>query len=136
VTHEVIDGEAVIVNLDSGAYYSLEKSGATIWSLIEERCDLPSIAGAVARAYRGDAGAIRDAITELVSQLQAEQLIVLDERGPSSPVRPAATPSAPPADLPSFEAPILHKFTDMQELLALDPIHDVDVGGWPHQKPT
>ncbi len=32
----------------------------------------------------------------------------------------------------SFEAPILHKFTDMQELLLLDPIHEVDETGWPN----
>jgi hypothetical protein len=28
----------------------------------------------------------------------------------------------------------LQKFTDMQELLLLDPIHEVDERGWPHRK--
>ena len=32
-----------------------------------------------------------------------------------------------------FEFPIIEKFTDMQELLLLDPIHEVDEKGWPHQ---
>ena len=31
-----------------------------------------------------------------------------------------------------FEAPILQKYTDMQDLLLLDPIHEVDEAGWPH----
>ena len=35
----------------------------------------------------------------------------------------------------SFEAPILHKYTDMQDLLLLDPIHEVDEAGWPSVKP-
>ena len=31
VIHETIDGETVIVNLDSGNYYSLDATGADIW---------------------------------------------------------------------------------------------------------
>lgn len=33
-----------------------------------------------------------------------------------------------------FTPPVLNKFTDMQELLLLDPIHDVDETGWPKRK--
>jgi hypothetical protein len=29
----------------------------------------------------------------------------------------------------------LHKYTDMEELLLLDPIHDVDETGWPNKSP-
>jgi hypothetical protein len=29
---------------------------------------------------------------------------------------------------------VLERYTDMQELLLLDPIHDVDESGWPHRK--
>jgi hypothetical protein len=41
-----------------------------------------------------------------------------------------------PADvLPAaFVAPVLHKHTDMQDLLLLDPIHEVDETGWPSVK--
>ena len=35
----------------------------------------------------------------------------------------------------AFEAPVLSKYTDMQELLLLDPIHDVDDMGWPKPNP-
>jgi hypothetical protein len=33
-----------------------------------------------------------------------------------------------------FTPPALTKFTDMQDLLLLDPIHDVGSGGWPAKK--
>ena len=36
VTHETIDGEAVIINLDSGNYYSLVEVGSFIWGLLEK----------------------------------------------------------------------------------------------------
>ena len=32
VIHQSIDGETVIINLDSGAYYSLDAVGAVIWA--------------------------------------------------------------------------------------------------------
>jgi hypothetical protein len=28
--------------------------------------------------------------------------------------------------------PVLNKYTDMQDLLLLDPIHEVDERGWPN----
>ncbi len=34
-------------------------------------------------------------------------------------------------DRPAFEAPVLESYSDMQDLLLLDPIHDVDDAGWP-----
>jgi len=33
-----------------------------------------------------------------------------------------------------FSAPVLNAYTDMEELLLLDPIHDVDQAGWPMPK--
>jgi len=33
-----------------------------------------------------------------------------------------------------FDAPVLHSYTDMQDVLLLDPIHDVDETGWPSSR--
>ena len=33
-----------------------------------------------------------------------------------------------------FEPPLISKYSDMQELLILDPIHDVSDAGWPNPK--
>jgi hypothetical protein len=35
-----------------------------------------------------------------------------------------------------FEKPGLQKYSDMQDLLLLDPIHEVDEMGWPHALPA
>ena len=35
-----------------------------------------------------------------------------------------------------FTNPVLEKFTDMAELLLLDPIHEVDDSGWPNKPPN
>jgi hypothetical protein len=44
-------------------------------------------------------------------------------------------PSPPPEAKPTFKELSLRTFTDLQELLLLDPIHDVDEVGWPAPLP-
>lgn len=135
VTHETIDGEAVIINLDSGNYYSLVEVGSFIWGLIEKGASASEVQNVILQAYQGDAQDIDRGVQELLAQLQQENLIVpVDEAGEA--VDPAQSePSNNGHEKPSFNAPMLHKYSDMQELLLLDPIHDVDDAGWPKPNP-
>ena len=69
--------------------------------------------------------------------MQQEELITLDgtEESKNSNIAsvPTATNSKP--EKLSFSPPTLEKYTDMEELLALDPIHEVnEVVGWPNVK--
>jgi|SRR5271170_2212289 len=134
VTNEVIDGEAVIINLVTGHYYSLEGEGAEVWSLLASGATIGAIVDQMTRCYAGDRPTISDNVLGLVSQLQQEQLIIIaNEMG----VPAVADPPHPHTNgngKGQFRATVLHKFTDMQELLILDPIHEVDAAGWPHKK--
>jgi hypothetical protein len=54
----------------------------------------------------------------------------------SQPV-PTEMISQTPANQPDTAVllpPALEKFTNMQDILLLDPIHDVSDMGWPHQQ--
>jgi Coenzyme PQQ synthesis protein D (PqqD) len=132
VTHETIDGEAVIINLDSGNYYSLVDVGSFIWELIEQGASTSELQNLVSQTYQGDASDIDQGVQDLLVQLQQESLIV-----------PVDGPAAFEAQViptnghekPSFNPPSLNKYSDMQELLLLDPIHDVDEAGWPKPNP-
>ncbi len=134
VTHETIDGEAVIINLDSGNYYSLIESGSFIWGLIEKGASSGEVHNLLLQTYQGDATDIDRGVQALMAQLLQENLIV--------PVDEAATvdlnhelPSNNGHEKPLFTPPMLNKYSDMQELLLLDPIHDVDDAGWPKPNP-
>lgn len=132
VISEVIDGEAIIVNLDTGAYFSLRDTGCTIWSLIEEGASLSQVVEQMVRQYDGGADVIEAGVQAFCAELQAENLIVAHNG-------PAQTLAQPPAggERPRFRAPLLEKYTDMADLLLLDPIHEVDeLGGWPHPAPA
>jgi hypothetical protein len=124
VINEVIDGEAVIINLATGDYFSLRGSGAYIWSALTAAAGTDEIAAALAAAGMPEADAA-PAVAGLLEQLLAEGLVVEDADAPVG-----ANPPAPPAD--ALEPPALEKFTDMQDLILLDPVHEVDERGWPH----
>ena len=133
VTHETIDGEAVIINLDSGNYYSLVDVGSFIWGLVDKGASASELQNLVLQSYQGTAMDVDRGVQELLDQLQQENLIVPVD-GPGA-LDLDLEPSSNGHEKPSFNPPSLHKYSDMQELLLLDPIHDVDDAGWPKPNP-
>ena len=134
VTHETIDGEAVIINLDSGNYYSLVDVGSFIWGLVEKGASASEVQDLVLQTYQGNAPDVDRGVQDLLAQLQQENLIVPVDGAGAFDLN-QELPSNNNHEKPSFNAPLLHKYSDMQELLLLDPIHDVDDAGWPKPNP-
>ncbi len=131
VVCEMIDGEVVIVHLEKGYYYSLLKTGADVWSRIERRIDSHSLIKEMTQAYDGSAEEIATAIDEFLENLQHEELIITDSTMESV----NTDNNTEITNKGRFEKPMLEKFTDMEDLLLLDPIHEVDVeAGWPNAK--
>jgi len=137
IIHEIIDDEVVVIDFDSGNYYSLDKVGADIWGFIESGATVSEIVEGIALRYKGGRAVIENAVGQLMAELHQDDLIVTDKaKGPESikglEVRLEAGSEI---ERPSFEVPVLHKYTDMQYLLLLDPIHEVDETGWPSMRP-
>ncbi len=138
VIHQTLDGEVVIINLETGNYYSLRGTGAEIWSAIERHADLEGILAALGRknADAGDGPA--GMVARFVEELQREGLIETSGQvAPESPESLTPAPDAPSGHLEAaFEPPVLEKFDDMQDLILLDPVHEIDEErGWPHPRP-
>ena len=134
VIHEIIDGEAVLVNMKNGSYYSIDSVGAVVWEYIEKGMSISQITEAIANQYAGDQETIATSIAELIDDLQNEHLIVVNES--TTTINDNATGQTTSyVNKPDFVPPILNKYTDMEDLLLLDPIHDVDETGWPNTNP-
>lgn len=131
IVSEIIESEAIIIDLDSGSYYSLQDAGADIWAGVQDGIQIEEIVDRLRMKYEGDEAAIRSATTALLKQLEDEALIKADGAAAGTGPPSAPIPDAEPSDKISFSAPVLHKYTDMQELLLVDPIHEVDASGWP-----
>lgn len=124
IIHETIDGEVIIVNVESGCYYSLSGVGADIWELIAQGSGIDEIAHAISQRYHGDYGTITESVRQFLTALREEGLITAAP-GPSS--AEGAVSEVPEAadEKQAFSAPVLNRYTDMQELLLLDPVHDL-----------
>jgi hypothetical protein len=136
VIHETIDGETVIVNLDSGNYYSLDTVGADVWDCMGKNFTVHRIIDTIASRYTGERENIEMAIHQLIDEIQQENLIVINEsqESASGALVDPGDETEPIKERSIFATPVLNKYSDMQDLLLLDPIHDVDETGWPTSK--
>jgi hypothetical protein len=121
VVGEVIDGEAIVMDLRSGAYYSTDGLGGAIWQAID--------AGATRQQILGWAGAVlgdQAPVAAFLDDLLARDLVrVTTGNGSLATLPVLAGP---------YASPVLSVHEDMQDLIQLDPIHDVDEMGWPKRK--
>jgi len=136
VVFETIDKEVIIIEFDSGNYYSLDKAGADIWNFIDKGESPDDIIEKLIRLYKGNRQDMEIAVHQLIDELEKENLIVTKKIGNSGNSSNISEQFETDLEtpLPVFEVPTLQKYSDMQELLLLDPIHEVDEKGWPVDK--
>jgi len=137
IVHENIDGETVILNLDSGNYYSVVDAGADIWGYIEKGAPVSEILPLIRENY-ACTGNEEDAVNSFLDNLQQEGLVIAaDNKMNASLLSQNWKEQIKAREIKTdFIAPVLSKYTDMQDLLLLDPIHEVDATGWPTVKPS
>jgi len=131
VVSEVIDGEVIIMNVKSGNYYSSAEVGAAVWSWIEQGRTKGQMRGLAASRYQGDDRFISESLEAFFESLLREELVRTVSVSEAGAADQAAVENSAPV---AFTVPKLCAYTDMQDLLFLDPIHDVDAIGWPEAK--
>lgn len=108
VIHDVIEGEAVVMNLDTGLYYSLNPAASLIWQRITER------------------KFSEDAIKEFAGpQNQNFIEFLINQKLVSPGGRPVVAEEEEALPSPLSETAEWNTFSDMKELLLLDPVHDI-----------
>jgi len=132
VISEVIDGEVIIINLKQGHYYSLREAGSDIWSGITQGLTGEEIIQSLQSVYEISFETAKPSVEGLLTQLLAESIVVRCEtEGNFTPAGNVLKTGGISKVAKNFSPPALEKYTDMEELLLLDPIHDVDDQGWP-----
>lgn len=113
VVAESVDGELLVVNLDSGVYFRGGPAVAAVWNGLAE--------GASAGNFGGRSSA---EVLSFIEVLLAEGLI-RPRAGTATTINLVAIPDGPL---------VLDRHDDLADMLALDPVHDVDTQvGWPHR---
>ncbi len=129
VISETVGGETIIVNLGSGHYFNLQGSAVDVWDALERGEASEGIVAELQQRYVAADGEIEAAVVKLLDDFAEAELVVVDESG-AAEVQPASAP--PDGERAPFVAPSFATFTDMQDIILLDPVHEVDARGWPH----
>ena len=125
IAAKVIDGEAIIINLTNGTYYSMDNVGAAAWALIATGHSVSEVAARIAEHYGVDRSRAMIDMEALTNQLLADGLVgVASGVKAASAATPGAAPGAvelEPLNGRTYETPTLNKYSDLGDVLALDP---------------
>ncbi len=128
IVSEVIDGEAVILDLRSGHYYSVDGVGAQVWAGAVAGMPASDIVASCCAHFPAEPSVRRDvdAFIELI--VTAGLLVPAQESAPSG---------SPVLNWPArYSPPTLQRFDDLADMIAMDPVHDVGEVGWPWPAPN
>lgn len=117
VAAKVIDGEAIIINLSDGTYYSMDGVGGFIWENLEAERSLDDVALALTSRYDVSQERAWADLERLAQELLRENLVTLSKDG----TQRAVDQALPDRQRLPYSAPALNIYRDMAHLLALDP---------------
>jgi hypothetical protein len=120
ITFQYLDGEVVAIDFVKGDYHSMRGAAGPAFDALAQGVDaarLPEL------FFDAPAEA-----PELLRALVARWV----ELGLLAPAESPGAAVAPPAPV-AWAPPFFETYTDMQQLLLADPIHDVGDGAWPRQ---
>ena len=130
VSAEDFSSEILAVDLKKGHYYSLRGAAVPTWRLLGSGANVDTIVRWLSPVYGRSPQEMALDLVPFVARLEEIHLIVPD-RAVTAPEN-ATSPEWLKEVGPAFEPPVLETYTEMEDLLMLDPIHDVDAAGWPH----
>ena len=69
-----VDGEAVLIGIESGRYYGLDAVGTAIWNRIEQPCSFEALCAGLIEEFEGDPAVIEEETRVFVDLLVAREL--------------------------------------------------------------
>lgn len=73
-----LDGEAAILNIDSGIYFGLDPIGAKIWNSLKKPCEISDLMKMILNEYDVDEEILKNDLFELVNDLMKYGLVKIN----------------------------------------------------------
>jgi hypothetical protein len=132
VYHEKIGDEIVAIHYATGRYYAIRCAGTVVWELLSEQPRTrDSLLQDLARYFELPIATIQAEIEAFLDTLDAEEL-TLKISAQSGKEEAATTPDS--TSSPKYSPPIIEIKQDMEDMILLDPIHDIGKHGWPESE--
>ena len=74
-THQTVGEEAILIDLNSGSYYSLNDTGTMFWELIDGRRTIADCAAEIAGQYEVESEVVAADLLELAAEFKDEGLV-------------------------------------------------------------
>jgi len=129
---EQFDKEMVLINLEDGFYYSVSDTGTEILHLLEQGLPVAEVLDILSVRYTNE-DELPGLVDSFVAELEKQGIIFPRSEGSPANSVSAAEEAAQNGAEARFAPPALTRFDDMQEILLLDPIHQVNEQGWPNR---
>lgn len=124
---DISDGIAVIIDSETGIYFGMNGFGTHIYENIVDGVPVEEIAAAGAR--EGFPEEFSENLKQFVATLLEKEILIASSALPKEPHLDKALAEA------DAHVPELQEFSDAQELLLADPIHNVkEEEGWSPEK--
>ena len=85
VVFRELDGEAVILNLDSGMYFGLDRVGTRIWQLIGQHGRIEPVVDVLLAEFDVAPDVLKGDVDRLLSSLVEKGLVVRSDADPAAP---------------------------------------------------
>jgi len=132
ISAEIFENEIVAIHFLKGTYFSLRGASLPLWSWLQPGADEATLVRLLAARYSLDTPTSREAIAKALTALLQSELIIDSDR--PMPPDDAYDLAIGPRQ---YEEAVIECFEDLQELIAIDPVHEVDpMQGWPHRPPS
>jgi len=160
IVHDTIEGETVVIDLRSGIYFRFDGAAAHAWNILLHRATEDGLVDRLAAAYAAPREAIADQVHGFLLALYRDGIIKREDPAAVAAGGEAAGPDLDAPEAPRdafaglplerfdhlrpmaggptdgkqpFDGMTLHRFEDLDELLTIDPVHEVRDAGWPHR---
>lgn len=74
-TFQVVADEAILIRLDTGTYFSLNRIGTEFWNMLDGEQTIEQHAKTLAAKYRVDEAVVRADLLELAGKMAADDLV-------------------------------------------------------------
>ena len=126
ISWERVDDEVIAIQLETGRYYNLLSTSAEIWSLLAEGTTIESLSRTFSKLFPGNESILIE-IESFIQECTKAKLLLNDQEIKTELIDHKILTS-----LDTWVTPQLIEYSDLQDLILVDPIHDVKESGWPN----
>jgi len=126
VSWEQVGGEVIAIQLSTGRYYNMVDTATAIWLFLSNGASIDSLAMRLRQLYK-DESLVLSGLEDFVSECIKTSLLV-----PTDKEKLGREELFLDLKCDAWSAPKLNEYVDLQDLILVDPIHDVQESGWPN----